>query len=60
MKNLTVRIEEGTYAELKICAKHLNTTPAKILETFVKDLLEETNEANVAQKWFWHSKHKFS
>ena len=58
MKNLTVRIEEPTYAELKICAKNLGTTPAKILECFISDLLEETTEANIAQRWFWQNKNK--
>ena len=59
MKNLTVRIDEETLAELKFCAKNLNTTPATIVSCFIKDLLSDTREANAAQKWFWQNKHNF-
>lgn len=60
MKNLSVKVDENTYAELKFCAKNLKTTPASILQVFVEDLLEDTKESNAAQKWFWQNKHKFS
>ncbi|MBQ9782718.1 MAG: hypothetical protein IJW26_06045 [Clostridia bacterium] len=59
MKNLTVRIDENVLAELKFCAKNLNTTPASIVQYFISDLLADTKEANTAQKWFWQNKNNF-
>lgn len=59
MKNLTVKLDENTIAELKFCAKNLNTTPVAIVQCFIKDLLSDTKEANTAQKWFWQNKNNF-
>ena len=58
-KKIIVTLSDSTYTELKICAKNLGVTPAKILERFAEDLLSETKEPNTAQRWFWQNRAEF-
>ena len=56
---IVLTLPDSAYAELKLTAKNLGVTPERILLKFIDDLLEETREANTAQRWFWLNRDNF-
>ena len=56
---IVLKLPDSAYAELKLTAKNLGVTPERILLKFIDDLLEETREANTAQRWFWLNRDNF-
>ena len=56
---IVLKLSDSVYAELKLTAKNLGITPERILLKFIDDLLEETREANTAQRWFWLNRDNF-